>query len=56
MSTNLQRAHREPASMKPRAVESVAGTTMKTVAGAMIVLGAIAFGLALMRGDAAIAW
>jgi hypothetical protein len=56
MSTNLQRAHRERAAMKPRAVESVAGTTMKTVAGAMIVLGAIAFGLALLRGGAAIAW
>src|SRR5208283_4801829 len=56
MSTNLQRAHRERAAIKPRAVESVAGATMMTVAGAMIVLGAIAFALALTRGDAAVAW
>src|SRR5208337_2609554 len=42
MSSNLQLAHRERAAMKPRAVESVAGTTMRTVAGAMIVLGAVA--------------
>jgi hypothetical protein len=56
MSTNLQWAHRERAATKPQAVESVAGTTMKAVAGAMIVLGAIAFVLALIRGGAAIAW
>jgi hypothetical protein len=56
MSTNLQRAHRERAAMKPRAVESVAGTTMQAVGGAMIVLGAIAFVFALIRGGAAIAW
>src|SRR5208282_3647740 len=56
MSSKLQRAHRERAAMKPRAVESVAGTTMKKVAGAMIVLGAIAFVSALLRGGAAIAW
>src|SRR5271156_4440267 len=56
MSTNLQTAHRERAAMKPRPVESVAGTTMQTVAGAMIVLGAIALVLALLRGGAAIAW
>ena len=56
MSTNLQSARRERAAMKPQPVESVAGTTMQTVAGAMIVLGAIAFVLALLRGGAAIAW
>ncbi|HEY6301269.1 MAG TPA: NrfD/PsrC family molybdoenzyme membrane anchor subunit [Candidatus Binatus sp.] len=56
MSTNLQMARRERAVMKPQPVESVAGTTMRAVAGAMIVIGAIAFGLALMRGGAAIAW
>ena len=37
MSTNLQPAHRERAAMKPQAVESVAGTTMRAVAGVMIV-------------------
>ena len=56
MSTNLQIARRERALMKPQPVESVAGATMRAVAGAMIVLGAIAFGLALMRGASAIAW
>ncbi|MGB3550294.1 MAG: hypothetical protein WA993_06365, partial [Candidatus Binatus sp.] len=56
MSTNLQPVHREHAATKPQPVESVAGATMSTVAGAMIVLGAIAFGLALIRGEAAIAW
>ena len=35
--------------MKPQPVESVAGTTMRAVAGAMIVLGAIAF---VVRADA----
>jgi len=54
MSTSLQRAHREPA--KPQPVESVAGSTMQTIAVAMIVIGAIAFVIALMRGAAAIAW
>ncbi|MGH7923802.1 MAG: hypothetical protein ACREQH_04335 [Candidatus Binatus sp.] len=55
MSSNLPRAHHELAA-KPQAVESVAGTTMQAVAGAMMVLGAIAFALALMRGSAQIAW
>jgi hypothetical protein len=56
MSTNLQQAHRERAATKPQAVESVAGTTMQAVGAVMIVLGAIAFVVALMRGGAAIAW
>jgi hypothetical protein len=56
MSTNLQQLHRERAATKPQVVESVAGTTMQAVGAVMIVLGAIAFGLALMRGGAAIAW
>ena len=42
--------------MKPTPLESVAGATMRTVGAAMIVVGAIAFVLALMRGGAAIAW
>src|SRR5580658_10941715 len=54
MSTNLQHADHERA--KPQAVESVAGATMQTVAGAMIVVGVFAFVFALMRGAAAIAW
>src|SRR5271157_4264215 len=56
MSSNPQQAHRERAEMKPQPVESVAGATMQIVAGAMIVVGAIAFVLALMRGNAAVAW
>src|SRR5271167_3700994 len=56
MSTHLQKAHRERGAMKPRAVESVVGTSTRAVAGAMIVLGATAFMLALSRGGAAIAW
>src|SRR5579862_2118693 len=56
MSTNPRTAHRERATMKPTPVESVAGATMQIVAGAMIVVGAIAFVLALMHGGAAIAW
>jgi hypothetical protein len=56
MSSNLQTARRERVAMKPRPVETVAGATMQTVAGAMIVIGAIAFVFALMRGGAAIAW
>ena len=56
MSTQLQSARRERGAMKPQLVESVAGATMTTVAGAMIVLGAIAFVLALSRGGAEIAW
>jgi hypothetical protein len=56
MSTSLQEARLEREAMKPQPVESVAGATMRTLAGAMIVVGAIAFVLALMGGDAAIAW
>ena len=56
MSTNLRRAHRERVATKPQPVESIAGATMQTVAGAMIVLGAIAFVFALRQGSAAIAW
>jgi hypothetical protein len=56
MSTSLQQARLEREAMKPQPVESVAGATMRTLAGAMIVVGAIAFVLALMSGGAAIAW
>src|ERR1700719_1945470 len=56
MSTSLQQARLEREAMKPQPVEAVARATMRAVAGAMIVIGAIAFGLALMRGGAAIAW
>jgi hypothetical protein len=56
MSTSLQEARREHAAIKPTPVESVAGATMQIVAVAMIVVGAIAFVLALMRGGASIAW
>src|SRR5258708_19666859 len=56
MSTSLQEARLEREAMKPTPIESVAGATMRTLAGAMIVVGAIAFALALMRGEAAIAW
>src|SRR6202041_1833411 len=56
MSTSLQEARLEREAMKPQPVESVAGATMRTLAGAMILVGAIAFVLALMRGEAAIAW
>src|SRR5580693_1307992 len=56
MSTSLQEARREHTAIKPTPVESVAGATMQIVAVAMIVVGAIAFVLALMRGGAAIAW
>src|ERR1700690_1641934 len=55
MSTNLQHARHERAA-KPQAAEWVAGAPMQTVAGAMIVVGAIAFVFALVRGAAAIAW
>src|SRR6202050_1182867 len=54
MRTNLQ--HADPERANPQAVESVAGATMQTVAGAMILVGAIAFMLALLHGGAAIAW
>jgi hypothetical protein len=56
MSTNPQTAHRERSAERPQPVESVAGATMRTIAGAMILVGAIAFVLALLRGSAAIAW
>jgi len=56
MSTNPQTAHRDRTAIKPLAVESVTGATMRTVAVAMIVVGVIAFVLALLRGGAAIAW
>src|ERR1700723_927607 len=56
MSTSLQEARLEREAMKPQPVESVAGATMRTLAGAMILVGAIAFVLALMRGGAAIRW
>ncbi len=56
MSINLQTAHRDHAAAKPRAVESVAGTTMQAAGVVMIALGAIAFVFALMRGGAALAW
>jgi hypothetical protein len=56
MSTNPQTAHRERSADRPQPVESVAGATMRTIAGAMILVGAIAFVLALLHGSAAIAW
>jgi hypothetical protein len=56
MSTGLQSAHREQASRKPQAVESVTGARMQAVGIAMIALGIIAFVLALTSGRAAIAW
>src|SRR6202521_627489 len=56
MSTSLQEARLEREAMKPQPVDSVAGVAVRTLASAMIVVGAIASGLALMRGDAAIAW
>jgi hypothetical protein len=56
MSTSLQQARHERETKKPQPVESVAGATMRTLAGAMTVVGAIAFALAVMGGDAAIAW
>src|SRR5258708_34897261 len=56
MSTSLQEARLEREAMKPTPIESVAGATMRVVAAAMVVVGAIAFVLALMRGEAAIAW
>ena len=55
MSSTLRAIHRDRAPT-PRPVESVAGPTMQLVAGAMIALGAIAFVIALLRGDAATAW
>jgi Polysulphide reductase, NrfD len=56
MSTSLQQARHEREAKKPQPVESVAGAAMRTLAGAMTVVGAIAFALALMGGGAAIAW
>src|ERR1700730_11187910 len=56
MSTSLQQARLEREAMKPQPVSSVAGATTQTLAGAMIVVGAIAFVLALMHASAAIAW
>src|SRR3984957_2941488 len=56
MSTSLQQARQEREAMKPTPVESVAGATMQIVGGAMIVVGAIAFVLALLHGNAAVAW
>src|SRR5260221_581382 len=57
MSSNPQPAHREHAATKPQPVESVAGATMRAIAGAMIVLGVIAFAFArVSRGDDARAW
>ena len=56
MSTSLQEARREHTAIKPTPVESVAGATMQIVAVAMIVVGAIAFLLAVLHGGAAIAW
>src|ERR1700674_255825 len=56
MSTSLQEARLEREAMKPQPVDSVAGVAVRTLASAMIVVGAIASGLALMHGSAAIAW
>src|SRR3984957_18585763 len=56
MSTSLQQARQEREAMKPTPVESVAGATMQIVGGAMIVVGAIAFVLALLHSNAAVAW
>jgi hypothetical protein len=55
MSTPL-RAVRGDRASAVHPVESVAGATMQLVAGAMIALGAIAFVIELLRGDAATAW
>ena len=55
MSTTLRAVRgNEAASVRP--VESVAGTTMMAVAGLFVVLGAIAFVVALLRSSAAPAW
>lgn len=56
MSSNPQLAHRERAARKPQAVEAIVGTTTQAMAGAMIVIGIIAFGFGLASGRAAIAW
>jgi len=56
MSSGLQSVRHARASRKPQPVESVAGARMQTVGVAMIVLGIIAFVLALTSGRAAIAW
>src|SRR5882757_2345329 len=55
MSTTL-RAVRADRATAPSPVESVAGTTMTAVAGLFVVLGAIAFVVAIVRGGAATAW
>lgn len=52
MSTTLRAVR----TSDPHPVQSVAGATMQTVAGAMIALGAIALVVALLRGDVATAW
>jgi hypothetical protein len=53
-SVGIANRHRHPAA--PQLVESVVGTTMRFVAGAMIALGTAAFAFALIRGDAQTAW
>jgi len=55
MSTPL-RAVRGDRASAVHPVESVAGAKMQLAAGAMIALGAIAFVIAMLRGDAATAW
>src|SRR5258708_36379033 len=55
MSTTL-RAVRADRATAPSPVESVAGTTMTTVAGLFVVVGAIAFVVAILRGGATTAW
>ncbi len=55
MSTTL-RAVRGDRASAPRPVESIAGTSMIVMACVLVALGAIAFMIALLRGDAATAW
>jgi hypothetical protein len=51
-----QPTHRAREAIKPLPVEAVAGTTTQIVAAAMIVIGIVAFALALISGRGAIAW
>src|SRR5258705_3541003 len=55
MSTTLRAVSADRASAQSP-VESVAGTTMTTVAGLFVVVGAIAFVVAILRGGATTAW
>ncbi len=56
MSGSLHAVRARRANVVPRPVEAVAGATMTVVSAVLVAVGALSFAIALMRGNAGVAW